>query len=161
MRRSKVIVGVCGDVVPRSPCWDLHKPRKARPGVHASRERLTFRRPSNAVLLLRSGRRYASVAAYCSAPNVERTSSNVNVAERRDCPCACFLRASPSNDGDHRATAALSVATGAAARLQNSSGVAGLHPSHTPRSPPRAVLLREAFAPRVCPRALSSPPDVA
>src|ERR1700694_3674782 len=36
-------------------------PRKARPGVHATRECLTFRRPSNVVSLLRSGRPYAFV----------------------------------------------------------------------------------------------------
>jgi hypothetical protein len=80
MRRSKLIVGVRGDVVPQVAMRDLHQPRKARPGVHASRERLAFRRPSNVVSLLRSGRTTRPKQRTAPRQTWSGTSSNVNVA---------------------------------------------------------------------------------
>ena len=106
MRRSKVIVGVCGDVVPQVAMVGPAQASKGPARRSCQSRTAGLQRPSNTVSLLRSGRRYASVAAYRSAPNVEHTSSNVNVAGAS----AATVRARASfarprrNDGDHRAT---------------------------------------------------------
>src|SRR6266508_6253952 len=144
----------------RSLCWTCTSPQKARPGVHASHERLTFRRPSNVVCC--SGLDGVRVRT-STAPRQtwSGTSGNVNVAEQRDCPCACFLRASPSiRRGLSRPPLTLSCHV-RRRRLQRNADVA-----RRPLSPTRDRRLlggacAMAFAPLACSEPSSSPHDVA